>query len=175
VTPSVLGLDLSCSATGIAFPDGLLRTVRPKAGAKDHARRLNEVVFRVHAWIAAAGADVAVIEGYSPGGPSPWTQIRLAELGGAIRVLLFEAGTPYVEVAPASLKLFATGHGRAKKPEMVEACKAEGGEPANDNEADAWHLRQVALAFYSGDPDGRLSPALRALPWPNRVPTGGPR
>jgi crossover junction endodeoxyribonuclease RuvC len=160
-----MGLDLSTVATGVARVWGETRTIKPKATSKEPARRLQEIVYRLDAWLAMDKPDVAVIEGYSPGGPGgPWTMLRLGELGGAIRVRLFEHDIPFVEVAPSSLKHFATGNGKASKADMVEAAQYRGAGVANDNEADAWHLRRVALAFYSGE---EVSPAIRALPWPS--------
>lgn len=165
-----MGLDLSMVATGVARVWGDTRTITPKAPSKEPARRLQEIVYRLDVWLSNDKPDVVVIEGYSPGGPGgPWTMIRLGELGGAIRVRLFEHDIPFVEVPPSSLKHFATGDGRAKKPEMVAAAQARGAEVANDNEADAWWLRMVALRRY-GHPTAAgfdLSPALRALPWPS--------
>lgn len=159
-----IGLDLSTTASGVARVWGETRTIKPKAGgAKDPARRLQEIVYRLDAWLRCDRPDVAVIEGYSMGGARGLAAFRLGELGGAVRVRLFELDIPFVEVPPTSLKHFATGNGRADKAAMVEAAKYRGAEVANDNEADAWHLRRVALAFYAG---GELSDALRRLPWP---------
>lgn len=159
-----LGLDLSVASTGVAMPWGETRTLKPRSTSKEPARRLQEIVYRLDVWLRSSRADVAVLEGYSPHGPSGWTTLRLGELGGAVRVRLFELGIPYVEVPPASLKHFATGNGKATKADMVEAATARGAEVHNDNEADAWHLHRLGKAFYVG---GELSEAIRSLPWPN--------
>lgn len=51
---------------------------------------------------------------------------------------------PYSGVAVATLKKFATGNGRAKKPEIVAAAKARGWNVADDNQADAVWLLDYA-------------------------------
>ena len=40
-------------------------------------------------------------------------------------------------VAVSTLKKHATGHGRAKKPDMIVAARKLGADPQDDNEADA--------------------------------------
>lgn len=168
----VLGLDLSVKSTGVAMPWGETRTIVPRSMSKEPARRLQEIVYRLDIWLRSSRADVAVLEGYSPGGPGgPWGTLRLGELGGAVRVRLFEHGIPYVEIAPTSLKHFATGNGKASKDDMVAAAQHQGAAVANHDEADAWHLRRLGLAFYAG---ADLSAAIKSLPWPNLKKEGVP-
>lgn len=162
-----IGLDLSLEATGLALVDGATRTIRPKAGPDDPARRLHEIVERTITRLHAQPADVAVVEAYFVNPKFVTSALRLAELGGAIRVALFEANIPYVEIPPASLKMFATGNGNAKKDQMIHAAFENGGTPANDNEADAYLLRLIALQRYEPRDDRpRLTESLLALDWP---------
>jgi len=54
-------------------------------------------------------------------------------------------GLEHAAVHTATLKKFATGHGNAKKPEMIAAAQARFGYPvADDNEADALWLLAYA-------------------------------
>src|SRR5207244_2831041 len=76
--------------------------------------------------------------------------IRLAEVGGAVRMMLHELDLPWVEIPPAQLKRWATGNGNAAKDRMVDAALAAGAEPANHDEADAYLLRAVALHALDG-------------------------
>jgi crossover junction endodeoxyribonuclease RuvC len=164
---AVVGLDLSVAAIGIALPDGSTRTIRPHTPPSDPARRLHELLDRTSARLQAHRPVLAVIEDYALAGHQGATMARLAELGGVIRLRLFELGIPYVEIKPTSLKKWATGNGRASKTEMVAAAQAAGADIANDDEADAYLLRAVALAHYHPDRDLRpLSDALRRVPWP---------
>lgn len=164
---NVIGLDLSISATGIALADGTCRTYRPTNGPADPSRRLHELVQRIGARIRAQRADLAVIEGYNPRGVQGFTMVRLAELGGAIRVVLHEEVIPFVEIAPKSLKLFAAGDGDATKTHMMNAARALGATVENDNEADAWLLRCAALQHYQRRPDWpTVTRSIERLPWP---------
>lgn len=79
------------------------------------------------------------------GGIQGLTMAKLGEAAGVVKLRLFRMGVPFVLVAPKALKKFATGNGNASKDEMVAACKAAGGVPANDDEADAFWLRRYGL------------------------------
>lgn len=140
---NVVGLDLSTRSCGIARTDGRLVTVKPRAGAKDPARRLDEIEEGVGNQIHPL-TDLAVIEGYAlhaHGG----TLAKLGEVAGVVKLRLFRMSVPFVLVPPAELKQFATGRGNASKAEMVAACVAAGGAPANDDEADAFWLRRYGM------------------------------
>lgn len=52
---------------------------------------------------------------------------------------------PYAGVPVATIKKFATGKGNASKEDMIEAMKARGFTPADDNEADALALLLLTL------------------------------
>jgi Holliday junction resolvasome RuvABC endonuclease subunit len=145
----VVGLDLSVVATGLAKPDGSTITIRPNATSHEPARRLNQIVARLDPYLRL-GVDLAIIEGYSRGGPGgPHVMLRLAEVGGAVRLRLFELGIPYIEIPPSQLKKFATGSGAASKVEMLAAALDGGADVANDNEADAWHLYSIGRSQFS--------------------------
>lgn len=154
MTVRVIGLDLSVAATGLAKPDGATVTIRPHAGAGDPARRLNEIVARLDPYLRL-GVDLAVIEGYSRGGPGgPYVMLRLAEVGGAVRLRLFELGIPFIEIPPSQLKKFAVGYGGSRqrpvtKADVVEAARLAGVSAANDNEADAFWLHAMGRSEFS--------------------------
>lgn len=48
------------------------------------------------------------------------------------------------EYRPDAVKRFACGSGKASKEQMIEAAKALGYSPKNDNDADAIHLLLLA-------------------------------
>jgi len=48
----------------------------------------------------------------------------LCELGGAVKLGLFQNNIPYQVYAPPTLKKVFTGKGNAKKPQMIAACES---------------------------------------------------
>jgi Holliday junction resolvasome RuvABC endonuclease subunit len=167
----VVGVDLGLERTGLAWITGQTRTIRPTAGASDPARRLDELDRLISRWFGTR-PHVAVIEG--PGGGPGGERVtrRLAQLSGLVIVAAFRHCVPYVEVHPMSLKSWAGRiNGRAvhSKDDMVSAAYTLGGQPANDDEADAFLLHALGLKFY--EPLEHADwPALTAtildLPWP---------
>lgn len=56
-----------------------------------------------------------------------------------------EKNIPYAGISVGTIKKHATGKGNAGKEQMIEAAKAKGHNPADDNEADAICLMYCAL------------------------------
>jgi Holliday junction resolvasome RuvABC endonuclease subunit len=142
---AVIGLDLSLRRTGIAEADGTVRALNTKeVGVTRLLSIRNEIEATVErAWNTTRNVW-AVLEGYSYGSPAQLPQ--LGELGGVVRVALHEANTPFIVVAPGTLKKYATGKGNAGKPEVVRAAaKRLGYDGFDDNEADALWLRALGL------------------------------
>lgn len=72
--------------------------------------------------------------------------------GGYMAILqsLCEAhNIPYAGVPVGTIKKHATGKGNASKDDMINAAKASGHEPGDDNEADA-----ICLMYYVLDQKG---------------------
>jgi Holliday junction resolvasome RuvABC endonuclease subunit len=172
----IIGLDLSLSRTGLARPDGTTSSFRPKGGADNPAHRLHELRDRIGATLLAIRPHLAVLEGYQTnaqhagGRGSETTTIRLAELGGAIRVELYANGVRYVEVHPSTLKAWAglvLGHQVKSKDDMVSAALTLGGHPDNDDQADAFLLRCIGIQRYEPNPDWPdMTAKIAGLPWP---------
>lgn len=139
----ILGLDLSIAGTGICRHDGaygFLAYTLPLA-AKYGDLRLN--ILRDHVAAIAPGHDFAVIEDL------PRNAMGAGVTGmvqGAVRPVLLDLGIPYVKVVPSTLKLYATGHGRADKKDMVKAMVSEAKRrPDTHNAADAFWLWQLGM------------------------------
>jgi crossover junction endodeoxyribonuclease RuvC len=117
-----MALDLSLAKTGVATTAGVT-LIQPKA-----RRGPERLVYVQHEVIRIAeeqDIDLVAIEGYSYG--SRYGGERLGELGGVIRVGLYSAGIDYIEVAPHSIKKYATGKGNAPKDAvLVEAVRRLG-------------------------------------------------
>jgi Holliday junction resolvasome RuvABC endonuclease subunit len=145
--PRVVGLDLSLTATGIAYRDGATATIRTRP--VDGDRRLLHITAAV---LIAIGGETTGL------GPAPDlvviedlpTHARAAGIvgmvHGAVRAALLDAGVPYAVVPPATLKAYATGRGNGDKTSMaIAALKRAGLEFGDDNECDAWWLRAAGL------------------------------
>lgn len=167
----IAGIDLSTKRIGYAGPDGTVRSISAHAGPDDPARRLHELARTLERSLRVfpPRPRLIVVEGYSLASPGRLSLVRLGELGGVVRLRLFELEIPYVEIPPSSLKRYATGNGSAKKDAMVAAA-LELGSPAglNDDEADAWLLRHLGRAAYGLEPlpaDHHLE-IVSSITWP---------
>ncbi|MFI6160371.1 hypothetical protein ACIA59_10525 [Micromonospora haikouensis] len=167
-TPRVIGLDLSITATGIAWCDGTTYTVATK---KEGDARLIAITDEVCRAIAGRSIDLVVIEDLP-------THAKAAGITGmvhgAVRAYLLRLKTPYALITPASLKKYATGRGNAGKPEMAVALyKRAGRELPDDNQVDAWWLRAAGLD-HLGHPPADMPQAHRAaldaVTWPATQP-----
>lgn len=146
---NIVGLDLSTKRIGFAAADGELFSISAQAGAEDPYRRLHELqrelayAFRVR----PPRPDLVVVEDYALSAPGRLSLVRLGEIGGIVRMWLFEQGMPITLVPPSSVKRFATGNGNAKKDAMIARAIELGARGnVNDDEADAFHLRRMGRA-----------------------------
>ncbi|MFF3867375.1 hypothetical protein [Micromonospora sp. NPDC001898] len=163
-TPRVVGLDLSMTATGIAWCDNTTYTVTSKTTG-DH--RLLAIVSEVARAVDGRSVDLVVIEDLPTHAKSAGIT---GMVHGAVRAYLLRVGTPYALAAPASLKKYATGKGNCGKPEMaVAAYKRLGRELADDNQVDALWLRAAGLDHLGhplADMPKTHRAALDAVRWP---------
>lgn len=99
-------------------------------------------------WCAAYSVSAIATEGGYP--ISRRGADRLEWLRGAVQMAGAELGAPVLVVPPSSLKLFATGSGKAKKNDMRRAVELHLGLRIDDhNEADAlmillWAQQEMA-------------------------------
>lgn len=153
-TPRVLGLDLSLTSTGIALTNGATTVIKGKAEQGDW--RLCRIREAVNSAIEADRPDLAVIEDLPTHGKSAGLT---GMVHGAVRSLLVEQEIPYALIAPATLKVFATGKGNGDKtPMAIAALKRAGREFENDkggDQCDAWWLRIAGLQWL-GHPEVEL-------------------
>lgn len=68
--------------------------------------------------------DIIGIEGYSMGSRTGMI-LDIAENGGILRYKLYKNGQKYEQVAPTTIKKFATGKGNSKKEKMEESFLEE--------------------------------------------------
>lgn len=145
-THGVVGVDPSLAATGYADTLGQF-TFKQKPGYGRLNNLLGDFEDRLAESVSITRAQgqelVAVIEDLPQ-------QARAAGLTGmaqgVIRAVLEAYGVQYATISPASLKKFATDNGRASKDDMAAAmAKHHGSAPRDDNQVDAWWLRELGL------------------------------
>lgn len=168
------GLDLSLTGTGVCLMNR--ERIPYECGVIDpkKARGPARLVLIRDAILRQLGDDPCVIavEGYSMG--SKGRVFHIGELGGVIRVALMERGNCAVlTVPPAVLKKFATGKGNADKARMIAAAGLCGFRTHDDNEADAYFLARMALAWQrrACDSDGQAALVAELFPeFPTAIP-----
>lgn len=173
----VLGLDLSLTSTGVALPDGTTERLQPPrlVGMERLCWLRDQVLRRAigepdPVTDLPPGVDVIAVEGYAMGSKRQSHSYATGELGGVVRLALWEDGYRVVDVPPATLKVFATGRGNASKDEVLaEAIRRLQYQGANNDEADALWLRALTLAAYGVPvvdvPKTHLR-ALEKIEWP---------
>jgi Holliday junction resolvasome RuvABC endonuclease subunit len=139
---SILGIDPSLTATGIALPDGTLRTIKyPKLVVKD--ARLQHLYNELDAAIKEHGVTHALMEDLPKHAQGAGIT---GMVQGVLRLAMINNNIPYTTVAPASVKKLATGKGNATKPDMRMAFfQRTGADNRDDNQVDAFWLREMAL------------------------------
>lgn len=163
----IVAFDLSLTCTGVATGDGGHELIIPPKGLRgiERLRSIRHAVRR-----RSIDADLVVIEGYAFAAHASHAH-ELGELGGVVRVGLADANIAFVDVPPASLKLFATGRGNAKKEEVLAAAiRKLGYDGHSTDEADAMWLREMAICQYEQDVElEHHQRALAKVPWPASV------
>lgn len=139
MSPRIIGIDPSMTATGLALADGKTATI--STNVKDGDRRLAAIFDAVAGELLEV--DLAVVEDL------PRNAMGAGVTGlahGVIRLALLRDDVPYLRVPAATLKVFATGKGNATKPDMrVELLKRTGLDLRDDNQVDAAWLRFLGL------------------------------
>lgn len=154
---TVIGLDLSITASGVCLPDGTTHTIKTRD--KDGDKRLMAIADRVSD-VLTGGALVVMEE--APPGLKGAAIKAIHMVHGAVRLRLISAGIDYALINPTTLKGYATGKPGADKIAMAMAAyKRAEIEFADDNQCDAWWLRAAGLDWL-GHPIVQLPAAQRA-------------
>lgn len=146
VTSGVLGLDVALTKAGIARWDG--STLTSKGGDKTTRQpdlRLKRLERDLESELAEHPYYFAIMEDL-PVGAHGAGLTGFAQ--GVARLVLQRHAIPLVTIAPSSLKKWATGDGRADKLKMHSYLPTDvqaAIDPANDDEVDAWWLREMGL------------------------------
>lgn len=162
IDPSLAGFAWATCTDGgdgvLDITEHILATKPNGDGVRARIERYEHIVGPVVENARQLGASVIVIEGYSYGSNDPSAQER-AELGGILRRELLRCGheLEVYEMAPSSLKKFATGVGKGDKAAVISAMVLEHGRRFKSADAaDAFACLQVAMCIA-----GIVSPTTR--------------
>lgn len=141
-----MGLDLSLTSTGYSI-NGKTGTISVKSKGPERLYDIREDIKNI---IYTNSIQLVVVEGYAFSARNSQSH-KIGELGGVIRLLMYEMDVPFVEVPPTSRAKFATGKGNAAKSEVISSISARTGitwsGSGADDECDAWVLEQMGKAF----------------------------
>lgn len=151
MTVAMLAIDPSLNSTGYAFRDSddqstvtVVGSIRPKKITG--MARLHFVEQKIEELVEAVKPRTVVYEDYSMG--SKGKTFHIGELGGVLKLFLWERGIDIILVPPSNLKLFVTGKGNADKDVMMRVLAQHRGRLFNNSdEADAYGLLLAGEAF----------------------------
>lgn len=159
-----IGLDLSLTNSGYMVASevkleshGVIKT------RKRGIERLQYIYEEISDLIKCYSNCIIAIEGYAFS-PNQGRSFSLGELGGIIKLLLYQNKIKYYVVAPTTLKKFATGSGRAQKSDIAkEVYKRWGAEFKTEHEVDAFVLAKIAYYLSTGNTGKLKKRQLEAL------------
>ena len=167
--PYVLGIDPSLTGTAVAkyFTDGSHDVERFSSknlgkSVRERDQRYLRLTERIMDFIGIEEGEpepaVICIENYAFDAQN--RGMELAEYGGILRSDLCVFGSPIEEVAPATLKKFVTGSGRADKA-MMAAKTLNNWKVgfATDDHFDAFGLARVAACLAGFEPPENIKQA----------------
>lgn len=148
---SYLGIDQSLTSSGLVVlptqgnrPDYMTTIATGKLrGTERLAHIRDELMFVAKKYMPI---EQAALEGYSL--ESVNRSFDLGELGGIIRLFLYDWKIPLVVVPPTSLKKYVTGNGSADKAKVRMFVLSKWGQDIDqDDMCDAYGLAQVARSY----------------------------
>ena len=155
----LVGLDLSLRETGLATCDdkqaSSLRviSVSPPKNMRGASRLSWYNNYFTCLFRSALKTDKKVyvcLEGYAMGvSASKSRSFDIGELGGIVKMVLFNNNIPYVIVPPTCLKKFISGKGNAPKDIIIkEVYKKYSFDTNNNNHADAFALLKICECYF---------------------------
>lgn len=140
----LLGLDISLTSTGYSI-NGETGIIATKAKGPERLSIVNKTVLQL---CLEEEINCVLLEGYSFASRNSQAH-SIGELGGCIRMTLWECSIPYIEIPPTSRAKFATGKGNSGKTEVISSVSSKTGKVFSgsgaDDECDAWILEQMGL------------------------------
>jgi len=146
----IIGIDPSLSSTGICTMDESGKLLFSVAINSDNTgmQRLHEIKKQIKDTITCyvSNKKKVFIEGYSFGSQNG--REALGELGGVIRLMLYEEGIEFVDVPPTTLKKYVLGVGKGDKVAMaIGVLKTWGVDFPTTDQTDAYALAQFGRGY----------------------------
>ncbi len=150
IDPGLTALAVCCGVPGpdegalVEFPVHLFESKPRGRGVRSRIARYAELTDYVMQVADRYAPRLVLVEGYSHASQGS-AMLDLAEFGGFLRADLCELQADIWEVAPNTLKKFATGKGAGNKIQMVAAMTNRWGVGfGTDHEYDAYALARMA-------------------------------
>lgn len=150
VSWKTFGLDMSLTSSGVSWEleisSGLITVATKPKDFDCDLDRLLHIVNQIGSRIPN-DVNLVCVENYFT--PSNRAQIgaaiSLVQLGVLMRIHMYQRKIPFLIVAPAQLKKFATGSGSSQKSMIIkEVYKRWNVDAKDDNQADAFVLNKIA-------------------------------
>jgi Holliday junction resolvasome RuvABC endonuclease subunit len=142
-----VGLDLSLTSTGYSCGDDRKAITTKHKGPQ----RLHEISMQISSLLIELDNPMVMIEGYSFASRNSQAH-AIGELGGVVRLCLWNLQIPYVEIPPTCRAKFATGKGNANKGEVMSAISARTGiiwsGAGADDICDAFILEEIGNVHF---------------------------
>jgi Holliday junction resolvasome RuvABC endonuclease subunit len=139
---NTMGIDPSLTSTGVSV-GGQTVSIRPDSTGPERLIDIrDQIIYTIH----HHQINCVAIEHYSYASRNSQAH-SIGELGGVLRVALYEAKIATIEIPPTCRAKFATGKGNAGKAEVVSAISAKTGIVWNGSDGsdrcDAWILEEM--------------------------------
>lgn len=140
----ILALDMSSSTIGLCYDGQTFETFQLTGDIASRCRQAAALV-KAQLWLLG-DIDLVVVE--SPVARFAKALIPQARVSGAVLALLSTTELAWQEIPPTAAKLALCGKGNASKMDMIEAFRAQTGQPHwDEHRADAFGLWLAARAM----------------------------
>ena len=116
---NLMGLDLSLTSTGYCINEEP-SVIKTKFKGAERLSVISNLILEV---AVGKNVNLVLIEGYAFGARNSQSH-SIGELGGAVRMKLWESRIPFVDIPPTCRAKFATGKGNASKNEVISSISA---------------------------------------------------
>lgn len=148
----VIGIDASLTSTGLCLLYEDIKNMKllsVKGGKLRGAERLNYFQEQLLSLLLEYKPKYALIENYAYASGAVGRVFDIGELGGVVRLTLFQQKIPYDVVAPPSVKKYISGSGRCEKDVIIKEVYKNYGLDTNDNNlADAVVIAKIAESIW---------------------------